>query len=140
MDGRCIHHLRYSLQSVSGTISDLKNNYAHYYLIHFLFTIYYLSSFLSIFFSSAIERIPPISELFNLFQHLYYSTWIYLFLFFKHQWPIYNTQWLLFTLPVWPATITAHEKCLFEAGAVISQQYTLRCIDWQQSVKLASEQ
>ena len=23
MDGRCIHHLRYSLQSVSGTISDL---------------------------------------------------------------------------------------------------------------------
>ena len=24
MDGRCIHHLRYSLQSASGTISDLK--------------------------------------------------------------------------------------------------------------------
>ena len=34
LDGRCIHHLRYSLQSVSGTISDLKIifniNHTHY--------------------------------------------------------------------------------------------------------------
>ena len=47
LDGRCIHHLRYSLQSVSGTISDLKNNRAYYYIILFASIIYYVLSGLS---------------------------------------------------------------------------------------------
>ena len=45
----CIHHLRYSFQSASGTISDLKNNYAYYQCMLFTFILYYLFASLSIF-------------------------------------------------------------------------------------------
>lgn len=45
MDGRCIHHLRYSFWSASGTISDLKNNYAHYIINFIDITPYQLAVF-----------------------------------------------------------------------------------------------
>jgi len=45
-DGRCIHHLRYSLQSASGTISDLKIT-TLILSYSFALIIYYSSFFLS---------------------------------------------------------------------------------------------